>query len=175
MKTILLLATAVLCFGATESRISRKALAGVESAMNDKFRNTVTPDTYDLLGTARGTYLDGYGVLFTIEMELVYVTPLSPFRPAYTSAEVASLRERKLKKVPVMKETLRNLMAGASNSLDNLPGNERISMEAILWHYSWEESRGVPQRLMMTAEKDKLLRALADHTDLATVIEEREQ
>jgi hypothetical protein len=44
-----------------------------------------------------------------------------------------------------------------------------------LWHYSWEESRGIPQRVLMSAEKNQLLRAQAEHTDLATIIEEREQ
>jgi hypothetical protein len=48
-------------------------------------------------------------------------------------------------------------------------------MEAILWHYSWEDSKGIPQRVFMTAEKGKLLKAQADRTDLSTVIEEREQ
>ena len=62
MKTLLLFTVAVLCFGATESRVPRKAMAAVESSMNKGFR-TVTNDPYDLLGTARGTYLNGYGAV----------------------------------------------------------------------------------------------------------------
>ena len=174
MKTFLLLAVAALCFGATESRIPRSALVSVEGSMNDRFRG-VASDPYDLLGTARGTYLDGYGAVFTVELELIYAQPPSPFHPAYSPAELASLRERKLKKLPVMKETMRALMAGASSTLETLPGNERITMEAILWNYSWEETRGLPRRVHMTAEKDKLRRAVAEHTDLASVIEEWEQ
>jgi hypothetical protein len=56
-----------------------------------------------------------------------------------------------------------------------MPGNEHIAMEAILWRYSWEDSKGLPQRVLMTAEKSKLLEAVSSHADLASVIEEREQ
>lgn len=170
----LLLVTAAVCFGAAEARVSRRAITAVEGAINDKFR-TVTPDPYDLLGTARGTYLDGYGALFTVELQLVYLPPLTPFRPAFTPAELTTMRDREMKKVPFMKEAMRSLIAGAGSTLETLPSNERISLEAILWHYSWEDSRGLPQRILMSVEKDKLLQAEADHADLATVIEEREQ
>ena len=173
-KSLLLFAVAVLCFGATESRVPRKALASVEGSLNDTFR-TVTTDPYDLLGTARGTYLEGYGALFTVELQLVYLTPPMPFRGAYTPQELTTMHDRKMKKVPVMKETMRGLLASASNALDGMPPTEQVSMEAILWHYSWEDSRGIPQRIFMSAEKGKLLQAQADHTDLSKVIQEREQ
>jgi hypothetical protein len=142
--------------------------------MNDKFRS-VTADPYDLLGTARGTYLDGYGAVFTIELQLVYITPPSPFRPAYSPQELAALHDRKMKKLPVLKEAMRGLMASSVNTLDSMPGNEHIAMEAILWRYSWEDSHGIPQRVLMTAEKSRLIEAQASHADLAGVIEEQEQ
>ena len=149
MKTLLLIAVATLCFGATEPRVSRKALASVEGVINDKFR-TVTADPYDLLGATRGTYLEGYGAVFTVELQLIYLNPITPFHRPYSSAELATMRERKLKKVPVLKEAMRALVGNAANLLETMPANEHISMEAILWHYSWEDSRDVPQRILMT-------------------------
>jgi hypothetical protein len=174
LKTFLLIAAAVLCFGATEPRVSRKAIASVEGTMNDKFRS-VTADPFDLLGTVRGTYLEGYGALFTVELQLVYLSPPSAFKLEYTPAELSTIHDRKMKKVPLMKETMRGLMANAGPLLEALPGSERITMEAILWHYRWEDSHGIPERILMTVEKRKLLQAQADHADLTTVIEEREQ
>jgi hypothetical protein len=174
LKSLLLVAVATLCFASTELKVSRKALAIVEGAMNDKFR-TITTDPYDLLGTARGTYLEGYGALFTVELQLVYLTPPSPFRAAYSPQELTTMHDRKVKKLPVMKATMRDLMANAGSALETMPANERVSMEAILWRYSWEDSTGLPQRIFMTAEKGKILQAQTAHADLATVIEEREQ
>ena len=165
---------ATLCFAAVESRISPKAMAAVEGLLNDKFRSG-TGEPYDLLGTARCTYLEGYGALLSVELQLVYFNPPSPFRPSYSPQELVAMRERKLKQLPVLKVTMRNLMASAATTLDSVPGNERISMDVRLWHYQWEDSRGLPARVFMTAEKSKLLTAQANHTDLTTVIVEQEQ
>jgi hypothetical protein len=174
VKALLLIVVATLCFAGTEARVPRKAIAALENSLNDKFR-TVTADPYDLLGTARGTYLEGYGALFTVELQLVYLSQPMPFRAAYTPAELATMRERKVKKVPVLKEAMRNFLATATSSLDAMPMNERVTMESILWHYKWEDSKGIPERIFMSAEKQKLLQAQAGHVDLSTVIEEREQ
>jgi len=174
-KTLLLIAAATACFAASsESRVSRASILAMEDAINAKFRVN-SPDPWDLLGTARGTYLEGYGVVFTWELQLVFVSPPSPFNPKISEADVAQVHERKLKKIPQLKEAMRSLMLAACNSLPGLPPEERVSMEAILWNYSWENSRGMPRRVFMSVEKQKLLDAQAAHTDLALVIEEQER
>ncbi len=173
-KSLLLVAAATACFASAESRLSRASIAAMEDAINAKFRVN-SPDPYDLLGTARGTYLEGYGVVFTVELQLVNVSPPSPFNPKISDAEVAQIRDRKLKKLPQLKEAMRSLMATAGSSLANLPPEEKISMEAILWSYSWESTRGMPHRVFLSVQKQKLLEALAAHTDPALVIEEQER
>jgi len=50
-----------------------------------------------------------------------------------------------------------------------------VAMEAILWTYSWENSRGMPKRVFMSAEKQKLLDAQASHANLASIIDEQER
>lgn len=164
-----------LCFAATESRVSRAAITAVESGINEKFRAN-SADPYDLLGTARGTYLEGYGVLFTIELQLVVVLPPNPFKPTLSPADLTSIRDRKAKKLPLMKETMRSILVNAASTLEGLPPNEHIAMEAILWNYSWENYRG-PRRVFMTAEKQKLLdmRGHPEQAQLASVIEEQER
>jgi len=167
---------ATLCLAAAESPVSRASITAVENSINDKFRAN-TPDPYDLLGAARGTYLEGYGVLFTVEVQLVVVMPPNPFRRAISAQEIASIRDRKTKKLPAMKEAMRNLMSNASTTLEGLPGDEHIAMEAILWNYSWENYRG-PHRILMTANKQKLRDARARHAtpeEFASLFEEQEQ
>jgi hypothetical protein len=174
---LLLIAVATLCFASTESRVSRATILRVEETINDKFHVNAA-DPYDLLGTARGTYLEGYGALFTVELQLVNVQPANPFRARMSEQEIESIRERKVKKIPVMKEAMRNLMVDAVTTLEGLPPNERVAMEAILWNFSWENSRGIPHRVFMSAEKQKLLDAKATHAtqaELAAIIEEQER
>jgi hypothetical protein len=177
VKPLLLVAAfAALCYAAVESPVSRASITAVENSINDRFRGN-SPDPYLLLGNARGTYLQGYGVLFTVELSLVVVTPPNPFRPAATPEEIASIQDRKTKKLPIMKDAMRSLMMNASSTLEGLPNNERIALEAILFNYTWENNRG-PRRILMTASKQKLLDAKAQHSspaEIASFIEEREQ
>jgi hypothetical protein len=179
MKPLLLVALAGLCFAATESRVSRANILAVEGAINEKF-SARTAEPYDVLGSARGTYMDGYGALFTVELDLVNAGPLtlSPFKQTISAEEKASLLDRKTKKLAVLKESMRNLMVSASATLEGLPANERVAMEAILFNYAWENSRGLPHRVFMTAEKQKLLDAKSGHAtpaDLIGLIEEQER
>lgn len=177
MKPLLIAAAfAALCYGAFESPVSRASITAVENSINDKFRGN-SPDPYLLLGNARGTYLEGYGVVFTVELSLVTVTPPNPFRPAITPEEIASIQDRKTKKLPIMKEAMRSLMMNASSTLEGLPNSERIAIEAILFNYSWENNRG-PRRIFMTAGKQKLLDAKAHHSspaEIASLIDEQER
>src|SRR5271165_2119740 len=145
MKSLLLIAFATLCFAASDPIVSRASLMGVEASINDRIRSNVS-DPYDLLGTARGTYLEGYGAVFTVEVNTVLVSPLSftPFKPTLTEEELTAIHDRKARKTEALKEMMRGLMASAGRSLTGLPPEERIVMEAFLFNYRWENTRGLP-------------------------------
>lgn len=177
-KSLLLIAVATLCFAASEPIVSLASLRAVEASMNDKIRSNIT-DPYDLLGTARGTYLEGYGAVFSMELNLVLLSPLnlSPFKQTITDSEIAALHDRKAHKMGDLKESMRGLMLNASKSLPGLPNNERIVMEAFLFNYRWETSRGLAHRIMIVAEKQKLIDAINHHlsgAELSAVFTEEE-
>jgi hypothetical protein len=179
VKPLLLIAAATLCLASTEPRVSRASIVAVEKSINQEFAG-YSGDPYVVLGNARGTYLEGYGALFTVELDLINSAPLSPnpFKQKVTPQEIATTRERKLKKLASLRESMRSLMVTASGTLEGLPPNERVSMEAVLLFNSWEESRGMPRRLFMSAEKQKLLGARAAHAgqpELAAIVEEQER
>jgi hypothetical protein len=179
VKPLLAIVAATLCFAATEPRISRATIVAVEKSIDEKF-SARTGDPYDVLGNARGTYLEGYGALFTTELDLVNTGPLtlSPFKPSISKEEVATTRDRKLKKLVILRENMRTLMVNASGTLEGLPPNEHVAMEAVLLYFPWEESKGMPRRVFMSAEKQKLLNAKAAHAgqpELAAIIEEQER
>lgn len=180
MRLLLAIVTAAaLCFAATESRVSRASILSVEHSINEKFE-TASTDPFYVLGDARGTYLEGYGALFTSEVNLINNSPFNPnpFKPTVSKTEVAASRDRKLKNLAILKDSMRNLMMNASATLEGLPPNERVAMETILFSYSWEENRSIPHRVFMSAEKQKLLDAKAAHAgpaELASVIEAQER
>ena len=169
MKRIaLLLASAALCWGAWEPLVSLASLKAVEASINDRMRSNIN-DPYDLLGPARGTYLDNYGAVFTVELNLVYVSPLnlSPFKPTVSEKEVTELHDRKAKKMEALKAAMRELMTGASKTLTGLPPEQRIVMEAFFFNYRWEQTRGLPHRFALVTTKQKMLDAAARHASPA--------
>ena len=179
MRALLLIAAATLCFAATEPRVSRASILAVEGSV-DQALQAPSADPYDLLGQTRGTYLEGYGTLFTFEVNLVsggYMPP--PFAPAMTPERLAILRDRKLKKLPELKATMRTLMMNASSTLEGQPSDERVAMEAILLSNPGEKSsREIPRRVFMAAVKQKLLEARANHAtpaELAALVEEQDR
>ena len=178
MKTLLLISVATLCFAASEPVVSVASLKTVEASINDRMRSNIN-DPYDLLGPARGTYLEGYGAVFTVEMNLVLVSPLmvSPFKQTISDKELSDLHERKAKKVDGLKLIMRDIMTAASRSLPGLPPQERIVMEAFLFNYRWENSRGLPHRLVLTTTKQQLIDASNRHstpTEMAALFTEEE-
>lgn len=178
MRTVALIAIATVCFAASEPVVSLNSLKEVEASINDKLRSSIT-DPYDLLGPARGTYLPGYGALFTVEANLVLMSPLnvSPFKPSISEQEVKSVHDRKVRRVVELKETMRGLMMNASKQLPGLPPSERIVMEAFLFNYRWENARQLPRRVKLIGEKQKLLDAANRHAspaDIAALIQEEE-
>lgn len=168
------LAIAGLAFGSTEAGVSNKALEAVEGMVNDKFRGP-GPDPYDVLGAAHCAYIEGYGAITTVEIQLIYVSGVNPFRPAYSPQEIAAVRDRKLKKLPVLRDAMRALIASSATALDSVPPNQRIAIDAKLQHFSWEDSKGIPQRILMSAEKSKILAAQGSPAALAAAIEEQGQ
>ncbi|MDP9054478.1 MAG: hypothetical protein M3N93_09290 [Acidobacteriota bacterium] len=175
-----LVLSAVLCFAAAESKVSRAAILAVEHSIHEKFDSAIPVDPFYVLGDPRGTYLEGYGALFTTELNLVNDGPLNPnpFKPTITKAEITATRERKLKNLAILRDAMRTLILNSCSTLDSLAPNERIAMETILFSYSWEDNRGIPHRLFMSAEKQKLAAAKSAHAgpaELAAVIEEQER
>jgi hypothetical protein len=179
VKPLLLIAAAALCLASTEPRVSRAGIVAVERSINETF-GSWPGDPYVVLGNARGTYLENYGALFTVELDLINTGPITPtpFKQTVTPQEIAATRERKLKKLAALRESMRSLIVNAGGTLEGLPPNERVSMEAVLLYNSWEDSKGMPRRLFMSAEKQKLRAARAAHAgqpELAAIIEEQER
>lgn len=179
MKPILLIAAATLCFAASEPICSINSLKAVEAAINDRVQSNVS-DPYYFFAPARGTYLEGYGAVFTVDLGLVPVSPMNyvsnPFKPAgATEKDLLALHDRKLKKVDPLKAMMRDLMVNACQKLPGLPADERIVMEAFLVNFKWEQARDLPNRIVLKAHKQALLDAAGKHLsgpDLAALFEE---
>ena len=153
---------------ASHARIARAALASVEKSFDGRFARAFTPDAFDLLGTTRGVYLEGYGVVFSTELNLIVGPNIMPFRQSFTKIEIARIHDRKVQRLPLLKQQMREMLVASAVSLENLPPSEQVVLAVSLFHYSWEDYSGLPSQVVMQAERQKLLSNATRETAIRT-------
>jgi hypothetical protein len=153
----LALASALCGTAAVEPRVSRATLAAMEKSFDHRIQSIDPTDPFDLLGSTRGIYLEGYGAVFTAEVNLVVGPGISPFRPRLTKEQIAKLRQKKLARLPVLKRQMKDALGALAASLDTVPPSEQIVLGVTLDYYSWEERAGLPGQVVMQARRQALL------------------
>ena len=146
----------------------------VETAANSRLR-TAPADPWSVLGDARGTYLPGGGTVVTFELALANLTPITPFHPSVSPEERRSAHDRKVKNLAVLKVAMREMIAHAATALTAMPGKEQITFEAFLFNFNWEDRAGLPERLTVCANRQKVTDAIARHAsaaEMASLFEE---
>ncbi len=142
---------------ANHTRITRAALAAIEKNFDGRFTRAYTADAFDLLGSTRGVYLEGYGAVFSTELNLIMSPNLSPFHQSFTKIEIARIHDRKIERLPVLRQQMRAMLAASASSLENLPPSEQVVLAVSLFHYSWEDYTGLPNQIVMRAQRQQLL------------------
>ncbi len=152
-------------------RVTRPMLVAMEKSLDSRVTRLSQDNPFVLLGPTRGIYLEGYGAVFTAEINLVSSPgALMMFRPQLTKEEIEQHRQRKLSRLPQLKEALRQALLDSAASLDTVPGEEQIVVVAMLSKYPWEDTAGLPQQIMMQASKKQLLDQRGNPSVLDSVI-----
>lgn len=147
-------------------RVSRATLVAMEKSLDGRVTRQWDDNPFVLLGATRGVYLDGYGAVFTAEVNLV-AAPLGLMHPTMTKPEIERYHQKKLERIPQLKGLMRDALAASAASLDTVPPDERIIIVAFLSRYPWEDPAGIPAQVTMQALKKELL--AAQHSGLASL------
>jgi hypothetical protein len=157
MKHFLL---ALLCaFPAFSDRtggVDRAALANLERSVNKRLE-TLYDDPYLLLGMTRSVYLENYGVVLTAELTLQNAPPITPFRPAVSEAEKQAIRKKKLERLPVLRQVMRDMLVASAKQLDRLPVTEQVVLGITLLNRSFEDVTGLPAQIVMQGDRKTLI------------------
>jgi hypothetical protein len=111
-------------------------------------------DPIDLLGATRGIYLDGYGAVFTTEASLIVTPNVNPFHREITKEERARVHQRKLARLPVLKQVMTEMMKSAGLMLIQIPDNQQIVLAVRLLYLPYEDTTGLPAQVMMSASRN---------------------
>ena len=101
-------------------------------------------------------------------MNLIVSPNLTPFRESFTKIEIARIHDRKVQRLPLLKQQMREMLVASAASLENLPPSEQVVLAVSLFHYSWEDYSGLPSQIVMQAERQKLLSNATRDTAIRT-------
>jgi hypothetical protein len=157
MKKLCCVLLCVLAVYAQKPRLGRAPIAAVEKILGGRLDKADAADPFDLLVMPQGVYLAGYGVVFTAQVNLIVSPSLNPFRQEMSKPEIARVRTRKLQKLPLLRNTMREMLFSAASALDSVPASERVVLSVSLFHHHWEDITSLPQQIVMQGERRALL------------------
>jgi hypothetical protein len=129
-------------------------------------------ESFTILGNTRGVYLEGYGAVFSSEVDLMASAATSPFRPEYTKAEVAKIKQKKQAKLDVLRAQMKEMLIHSAGALVDVPMNEQIVLAVSIAYFRWEDKAGMPQQIVMQAPRKALLTAPRTAQDAAIKVQE---
>jgi hypothetical protein len=160
--TALLFACAVISRPVRAAEPAHVPLAKVintEKLISTQLAGMYPDEPFFLIGTTRGVYLNGFGVVFSAEINLATGPSLSPFKPTISKEEIAHHREKKESRLPVLRNRLYEIVGQMGNYLDTLPTNEEFVLVVTLLKYPWEDTSGMPTQIILRVPRAKLLEA----------------
>jgi hypothetical protein len=157
----LLLVVAASAIASDAPRVPRTTLAAAEKNLDNRFAGLWSDNPFIMLGPTRGVYLEGYGAVFTAEVNLVAGPQISILTPSMTKASISQHRLKKIERIPELKKAMEKALAdtAASPAMASVPPDEQIVLVAFLSHFPWEDLTGVPSQIMMQGSKKKLMEA----------------
>jgi hypothetical protein len=135
----------------------RATLVAMEKIFDGSLERTGGDDPLMVLGGTCGIYLEGYGAVFTAQVNLITSPGLSPFRLSMSPEDVARIHLRKLRHVPLLKQAMREMLLHSARTLDTVPLTEQIVVGVSLFYFSWEDAGGLPSQIVMRAQRGSLL------------------
>ena len=136
--------------------VTRAALVPIEKRIDARLGRPAQEEPYDLLGNTRAVYLEGYGVVFTTEVGLLQLPPITPFNPSFSKEDIQMIHQRKAAKLPLLKQAMREMLAASAASLPALPADNQVAVAVTLFYFSWEDRSGLPSQILMQASRKSL-------------------
>ena len=161
MRT-LTLAGFVIALGATAGAIAdtpavpRAAIRAAELSLDERLSRTFPDNPSALVGTARGIYLEGYGAVFTAEMEPV-TDGTSLMNSTLRPEQKVEVLKKKVNRIPDLRKAMENALVETAASLDPVPLDEQVVLEVVIDRFLWEDGKGYPAELIVQAPRRKLL------------------
>jgi hypothetical protein len=139
-------------------RVSRNSMVSLEKLADSKVVQLDANTPGEALGPTRGVYLEGYGAVFTAEVDPNPFAAPNPFsRPRYSDTELDKLRTQKIARIETLKKRMAESLVIMARGLEGVPPNENVALAVTIPYYVWEKSNGMPRQIVLQAPKSALL------------------
>ncbi len=139
--------------GVGTALVSPQTLGQLEQDFEDKVRALKGAEPFQSLGASAGFYLEGYGVVLTVPLDLIYTPGITPMRQQFTKQDQDQVHQRKLAQLPALRQAAREMVSAAAASLSTLPMDRKISVAVRIYYMKWEDSSGLPHQIVATADR----------------------
>ena len=162
---------------ADKPKISRPMIAALEQSFENQLVKLWPDDPASIIGIPQGLYISGYGVVFTSQVNLAPAPGITPFHQTNSKEDVARTHQKKIARLPRLKEVMQDMLLASAASLDPVPPDEQITIGISLYNWYWEDTTGLPAQIVMHAPKRLLVQVksgLADKSKLAAALSVQE-
>jgi hypothetical protein len=156
--SFLVLAAALLAMAGDSPRVNRQLIVSMEKRLDDRITKLWDDNPISVVGLTRGIYLEGFGAVFTAEVNTT-VSPLGLMNPVLTPQEKVKFHQKKLERIPQLKKALVMALADTASSIDPLPANEQLVISVTMPRYQWEDTTGLPAQITVQGQRQKLMDA----------------
>jgi hypothetical protein len=109
------------------------------------------------VGVTQGTYIGGFGVVFVGSVSLAPMAGITPFHQSISKAEYARVRQKKLERLPKLRQVIQEQLLNMAASLDTVPADDQIAISVALFSFSGEDNTGIPSQIVMHAPRKVLV------------------
>ena len=142
---------------ADKSKVSRGMIQAMESSMDKQLSRLWPEDPVKVIGLTQGAYITGYGAVFMSEVDLAPGANITPFHQTMTKDEITRTHDKKLTRLPKLKEAMQNMLLSSAASLDTVPADEQVALGITLFYWVGENTEGLPSQIVMHAPRRVLV------------------
>ncbi|HTP85509.1 MAG TPA: hypothetical protein VMJ34_01110 [Bryobacteraceae bacterium] len=155
---VLMLVAGLACAAnADQGRATMTSILSAQRTIDGRLAHIWPDEPFFVLGTTHGVYLQGYGAVFTAEVNLA-TAPVSPLMPVPSKEMIERHHQKKVTRLPELEKAMRELLVQAAASMNTLADTDNVVLAVSLTSYSWEPP-GLPSQIVMQGQKGALLAA----------------
>jgi hypothetical protein len=125
------------------------------AVLDETMAQTFTPP-YGLLEKTKGTYLPGFGLVFSLEVNLYPLSVPTPFNMGpLIKADAGKAQKVKLERMATIKESVPRLLADHAISLRDLGSDASVAVVVYLFEMEPGDTK-LPEQLVIEARKSDL-------------------